>query len=217
VTCRRWILGRASAISSVASQTPRQPSRGRDTFGRFRAPLAAVTLLFGLLPRAVLRALWGCSDVLHGLVGVALRYCIAKVLAKRCGACVYIGPNVEVRTWAELSIGDNVSIHRGCYLDAGGGVEIGNDVSIAHHTSILSTNHTWGDPELPIRDNPVVSAPVVIENDVWVGCGCRILAGSRVRTRAVLAAGAVVTQDVPSGSLVGGVPARKLKDLVRTS
>jgi acetyltransferase-like isoleucine patch superfamily enzyme len=193
---------------------PRRERRGRDTFRRFRTLLAVTTAVFGLLPRAVLKIVWACCDLSHGVTGLALRYCIAKVLAKRCGDCVYIGPNVEVRSWSRLSIGDNVSIQRGCYLDASGDVDIGSDVSIAHQTSVLSTDHSWEDPTVPIRDNPIVSARVVIEHDVWVGCGCRILAGSRVRSRAVVAAGAVVTGEVPCGSLVGGVPARKLKDLV---
>lgn len=93
----------------------------------------------------------------------------------------------------------------------GGGIEIGNDVSIAHQTSILSANHTWEDESIPIKYNAVAFQPVHIENDVWIGCGCRILCGVKIHSRSVVAAGAVVCKDVESHTAVGGVPARVLK------
>lgn len=57
-------------------------------------------------------------------------------------------------------------------------------------------------------------APVEIENDVWIGCGVRIMAGVTIHKRSIVAAGAVVTKDIDSGSLVGGVPAKMIKEIV---
>ncbi|MGJ9402129.1 acyltransferase [Arthrobacter sp. KK5.5] len=98
-----------------------------------------------------------------------------------------------------------------CYIDATGGLEIGNDVSIAHSTSILTTNHNWSSVGIPIRDQAVSLAPVSVGNDVWIGAGVRILAGVSIGTGAIIAAGAVVTKDVAPGTIVAGVPASVVK------
>ena len=95
-----------------------------------------------------------------------------------------------------------------CYIDATGGISIGDDVSIAHAVTIMSTNHRFDDPDENIRDQGVVAAPTRIENDVWIGAGARIMAGVTIGSGSVVAAGAIVTKDVPARSVVAGVPAR---------
>jgi acetyltransferase-like isoleucine patch superfamily enzyme len=166
-----------------------------------------------LLPDGVRRFLWVRAERWHGLVGVAARYCIAKTLCRNCGDNVMIGPDVEIRGWRDLSLGENVSIHRACYIDANGGITIGDDVSIAHATSFVSFEHTWDDSSVPIKDNPSRFAPIRVDDDVWIGCGCRILAGVHIGSRSIVAAGAVVVRDIPSGHVVGGVPARVIKQI----
>ncbi|NEW04726.1 acyltransferase [Paenibacillus sp. SYP-B3998] len=131
----------------------------------------------------------------------------------KCGDNVFVGRSVEIKHWEKLSIGNNVSIHKQCYLDALGGIHIDHDVSIAHQTSMISFEHTWEIPSLPIRDNPVKAAEIKIHSDVWIGCGCRILAGVQIFSRAVVAAGAVVTKDVSAHTIVGGVPAKPIKTI----
>jgi acetyltransferase-like isoleucine patch superfamily enzyme len=185
--------------------------RGRDTFQRFRRVLLFVATMIDVLPRRGRVAVWHLISGWHSIPAIALRYCVLKSLARACGDNVLVGEHVEIRGWEQLSIGSNVSIHRGCYIDATGGVTIGDDVSVAHSTSILSFEHTWHDPSRPIRDNPLSFAPVTVERDVWIGCGCRVLASVTIGTRSVIAAGAVVTKDIPAGSVAGGVPARVLK------
>jgi acetyltransferase-like isoleucine patch superfamily enzyme len=187
--------------------------RGRDRFRRYRPVLVGAARALGLAPPGVLAGMWAASSLLPGSTGLAVRYSIALRLAASCGDNVYIGDNVEIRGWENLRLGSNVSIHRGCYLDATGGITIGDDVSIAHHTSVMSTEHTWEDASIPIKDNPLRAAAVVIEDDVWVGCGCRVLAGVTLHRRSIVGSGAVVTRDVASGAVVGGVPARVIKRL----
>jgi acetyltransferase-like isoleucine patch superfamily enzyme len=193
--------------------SPAAPPRGRSVFRRWAWALRAVQRLLRLLPGGMLDLLWTWSDLLPGMAGLGLRYCVAAVRAAECGENVYVGPGVEIRGWAGLRLGSNVSIHRGCYVDAAGGITLGDDVSVAHQTSILSFEHTWDDASIPIRDNPTRLSAVEIGNDVWIGCGCRILAGTRVGDRCVVAAGAVTRGRIPAGALVGGVPARVLKEI----
>ena len=114
--------------------------------------------------------------------------------------------------WVEyLRLGKNVSIHPLCYIDAQGGISIGNNVSIAHNVSILSFDHDYSDTSKPIKDAPLTLKEIVIENDVWIGAAARILGGVRIGTGSVIGAGAVVTKDIPPMSIAVGVPARVIK------
>lgn len=187
--------------------------RGRDIFRRYEWLIRFTVAVFRLLPGRALEFLWIVSDLAPGVAGVGLRYCVAKVRARACGAAVFFGPGVEVRNWSGLEIGSNVSIHRGCWVDAVGGVWIGSNVSIAHQCSILTSDHTYADPGLPIRDNALITRPVRIADDVWVGCGARVLAGVCIPSRCIVAAGAVVTRSPEPATIVGGVPAKLIKRL----
>ncbi|MDT0556642.1 acyltransferase [Patiriisocius hiemis] len=134
-------------------------------------------------------------------------------MVKSCGDNIRIGSNVRILGWEHLDVEYNISIHDNCYIDATGGLTLENNVSIAHSSSILTTNHGWSDTTLPIKYNPIKKSPVHIKSDVWVGCGCRILNGVTIYSRAVVAAGAVVNKDVEENSVYGGVPAKKIKDI----
>ena len=129
------------------------------------------------MPSLVKEIVWTLTDSWRGKAGLVIRYAIAKTSAQSCGGVVYIGPYVEIRNWKYLRFGSNISIQRGCYLDAVGGISIGDNVSVAHGTSILSSNHQWYDPFLPIRDNPLKYEGVDIVGDVWIGCACQIMGG----------------------------------------
>lgn len=187
--------------------------RGRDQFGRFRGLLRIAEAMLKPVPRPLLQWMWVLSDWLPDLPGVAMRYVLLRRMAKRCGDNVLIGRSVELRYPERLVIGSNVSIHKQCYIDAYGGLIIEDEVSIAHQSSVVSFQHTWNDPSLPIRDNPVMGSAIRIGRDVWIGCGVRILAGVEIGARAVVAAGAVVNKPVAAGTLAAGVPARAVKSI----
>ncbi|TBU74534.1 acyltransferase [Pseudomonas daroniae] len=185
--------------------------RGRDLFNMSYPVMRALSFILFLFPRGVLKHAWSMLDIFPGFLGLGLRYVFALRLCKSIGRNVFWGRCVEIVSWDSLELGNNVSIHKDCYIDATGGVSIGSDVSIAHSSSILSFEHTWSLIDVPIRSNPCSYSPVVICEDVWVGCGCRILAGVTINSRSVIAAGAVVTKDVESNTIVGGTPARLIK------
>ena len=105
----------------------------------------------------------------------------------------------------DVIIGDHTRI--GLHSTVIGPVTIGNHVNLAQGITVTALNHNFSDPSLPIDVQGISTMPVVIEDDVWIGANAVILPGVRIGRHSVVAAGAVVTRDVPSGSLVAGVPA----------
>jgi acetyltransferase-like isoleucine patch superfamily enzyme len=146
-----------------------------------------------------------------GLKGLVLRYALLKTLAVKCGSNVSVHPGVYLLRPEKLSIGDNVSIHPMCYLDAAGGIEIGNDVSIAHAVTIMSTSHNYNKTDIPIKDQDVTPDATYISDNVWIGAKATILSGRRLNPGCVIAANCVVTKDVETNTIVGGVPNKVLK------
>lgn len=153
------------------------------------------------------------SSPFSGVIAIGIRYLIIKSKAKEIGNNVYIGKAVTIKNIHNLCIGSNVSIHDGCYIDSIGGVDIGCDTSIAHQTSLVSFDHTWNDGSLAIKYNPTVLRKISIGDDVWIGCGVRVLSGSNIKHRTIIAAGSVVKGECDSHSIYAGVPARKVKDI----
>lgn len=186
---------------------------GRRKFKRYNFIIQILSLIFRLTPKFFRVFLWDTTSKYSQIIFIGFRYIILKSLIKECGNNVRIGTNVTIIGWNNLIIMNNVSIHSNCYIDATGIISIGNDVSIAHNSSIISANHTWSQVNVPIKYNKIVLKNVKIENNVWIGCGCRILAGVKIESRSIIAAGAVVNEDVKSNTIVGGIPAKKIKEI----
>ncbi|MCE5177950.1 MAG: acyltransferase [Porphyromonadaceae bacterium] len=92
-----------------------------------------------------------------------------------------------------------------------GPVTIGNKVNLAQNIIISGLNHNFEDAEVAIADQGVHTAPVTIEDDVWIGGNSVILPGTRIGEHVVIGAGSVVTKDVPAYSIAVGNPARVVK------
>lgn len=108
-----------------------------------------------------------------------------------------------------LTLGRDVSVNP--YTVVRGDVVIGDATRIGAHTSILGFTHVFDDPDVEVRLQGLASRGIRIGDDVWIGSHVVVLDGVTVGSRAVLAAGAVVTKDVSAGAVVGGNPARVLK------
>jgi acetyltransferase-like isoleucine patch superfamily enzyme len=106
----------------------------------------------------------------------------------------------------QLSLGNRIDIGEYTHIRASGGVTIGDRVLIAAHAVITSREH----PATLPRFGVVADAPVVIEDDVWIGAGAIVLPGVTVGRGAIVGAGAVVTGPVAPFTIVGGVPARPI-------
>ncbi|MBP2299360.1 sugar O-acetyltransferase [Azospirillum picis] len=110
----------------------------------------------------------------------------------------------------EIRVGRNVFINQNCTFYDLGGLDIGDDVMIGPNVSIITTGHPL-DPSQ--RRAATIGKPIRIERNVWIAAGATIIGGVTVGENSVVAAGSVVTRDVPPDTLVGGNPARPIRSL----
>ncbi len=185
--------------------------RGREKFNNFRFFINIITIFYGLFPKRFQKWLLIFHRKTSGYVGLVIRYALLKNLANSIGDNVAIQPDVYLFNLENLSIGNNVSVHPMSYIDSIGGITIGNDVSIAHGTSLISFNHKFAKLEIPIKDQGIELCPICIENNVWIGAKANILGGVIVSEGSIIGAGAVVTKNVKSNSIIGGNPAHIIK------
>jgi len=108
-----------------------------------------------------------------------------------------------------IHLGRNVFINSGCKFQDQGGIFIGDNVLIGHNVVLATLNHE----ENPQKRGNLKPAPINIGCDVWIGSNATILPGVSIGDGAIIAAGAVVTRDVESKTVVGGVPAKLIKEI----
>ncbi len=108
-----------------------------------------------------------------------------------------------------INIGKDVFINEGCCFQDQGGITIGDGCLIGQQVVLATLNHSLD----PARRADMLPAPITLGKNVWVGAHATILAGVTVGDGSVIAAGAVVTKDVPAGCVAGGVPAKIIKRL----
>ena len=108
-----------------------------------------------------------------------------------------------------ITVGENVFINACCHFQDHGGVTLGDGCQIGHNVVFATLNHGLSPEERPIT----YPAPIALEKNVWVGSNATILQGVTIGENAVVAAGAVVTRDVPANTIVGGVPAKFIRKI----
>lgn len=135
----------------------------------------------------------------------------ASRLTARCRAAGHVRLRMPVVIYAPelLELGDQVDIGEFTHIRANGGLRIGNRVLIAAHVTITTREHPVESPRWGITKD----APIVIEDDVWIGAGAVVLPGVTIGRGAVVAAGAVVTVSVEPFTVVAGVPARAIRTI----
>ena len=139
-----------------------------------------------------------------------LRAAFSELIGKPVGERFLIIPPFSTDCGLNLTIGNNVFINQGCHFMDLGGITIGDDVMIGPKVNLISAGHPLSPAE---RRSGIVAKPISIGNNVWIGAAATILPGVTIGDNAVIAAGAVVSRDVPADTLAAGVPARVLKQL----
>lgn len=109
----------------------------------------------------------------------------------------------------DVIIGNNSLIGMGNTII--GPIQIGNNVIFAQNIVASALNHEYRDPDLPIQAQPILKAAIIVEDDCWIAANAVITAGVRIGKHSVIAAGAVVTKDIPPYSVAVGNPAKVLK------
>ena len=177
-----------------------------------RSVRRVVTVLRSLALRYLPHPDWLLNHVVNRLPFASWRmrlYQLAGVSMadpRRC--CLMLG--VEVSHAWRLTLGRNTIVGPHVLLDARGHITLGENVNISSHTKIQTAKHEINDPEFTAS-----FAPVVIDDRVWIGLGATVLSGVRIGEGAIVAAGSVVTKDVPPFTIVAGIPAAPIGERSR--
>jgi acetyltransferase-like isoleucine patch superfamily enzyme len=115
---------------------------------------------------------------------------------------------------SHITIGNNVGIGEFAYLGGAGGLDIGDDCIVGQYFSCHPENHVFSDTSMPIRLQGITRKGIRIGKNCWIGAKVTILDGVTIGDNCVIAAGAVVTRQMPADSVIGGVPARVLKSTI---
>ena len=143
-------------------------------------------------------------------------FCVLKswflrLVGAKVGSGVVIYPGVWIAPGRNLIIGDEVDLAKDVIITTSGGVKIGDRTLVGYRTQILSANHSVPPIGQPFPISGDSFAEVAIGSDVWIGANCVVTAGVNIGEGAVVAAGSVVTKDVPPNAIVGGVPAKIIR------
>lgn len=124
----------------------------------------------------------------------------------------FLHPGLVINFPENVRLGNNLIFNRNVSITARKRVTLGNDVMLGPNVVINDSNHLFIDKDTPITKQGHTAEEIVIEDDVWIAANCVILKGVHIGKGAVVAAGSVVTKDVPPYAVVAGVPARQIKN-----
>lgn len=137
-----------------------------------------------------------------------------KIFGGKVGKNVTFYPGIKINPARNISIGDNVDLAWGVIITTKGGVDIGDRTLVGYRTQIISANHAIPEGKERIFEAGHVPKKIKIKSDVWIGANCIILPGVTIGEGAVVAAGSVVTKNVLPYTIVGGVPAKIIKERI---
>ena len=130
---------------------------------------------------------------------------------KKIGDNSRISFNVVINTPENISIGSGTAVNNNANLNGRGGIIIGNDVLIGFETIINTSSWNYANLDIPINNQGVSSKPITIGNNVWIGARVYISPGVKIGDGAIIGVNSVVTKNVPSNTIVAGIPAKIIK------
>ncbi len=155
-------------------------------------------------------ALWLVGG-LPGVIGFALRWAALKLLLKRLEGFCWVQPGVTIVQTNRLEIGRYFGCNTGTYINAIGGITMGDHVLLGSNVTISSGIHPIDGTLPPVFARPTIPKAIRIEDDVWIAAGAVILPGVTLRKGTVIGANAVVTEDTEEYGVYTGIPARKMR------
>lgn len=138
-----------------------------------------------------------------------LRVLFARLTGQPVDESFSLFPPFYTDCGKNIHIGKHVFINMGCKFQDQGGIFIGDGVLIGHNVVLATLNHAMQ----PERRSDMLPAPIHIGKRVWIGSNATVLPGVTIGDGVVVAAGAVVTRDVPANTVVGGVPAKVIRHI----
>ncbi|RZF25637.1 sugar O-acetyltransferase [Paraburkholderia sp. UYCP14C] len=139
-----------------------------------------------------------------------VRALFSELIGKPVDASFMLIPPFYTTGGADMRVGRNVFVNQNCTFYDLGGLDIADDVMIGPNVSLITSGHPV---EPSQRHAGVTASPIVIGRNVWIAAGATIIGGVTVGENSVVAAGSVVTTDVPANTLVGGNPARVIRSI----
>lgn len=138
-----------------------------------------------------------------------IRELFSKLIGKPVDHTFSLFPPFYSDCGKNISVGKNVFINSGCRFQDQGGISIGDGALIGHNVVLATLNHDMD----PKKRSNIYPAPIVIGKNVWIGANATVVPGVTIGDGTIVAAGAVVTKDVPANVIVGGVPAKMIKNI----
>lgn len=152
-------------------------------------------------------------DLANWMAFFIINYVVARRDMK-FGKGLHLQPTVILRSARNIILGENVHINHNCVLQAGkkdAKIIIGDNTHLGPNVMVYAYNHAFQDLDKAICKQGYTENTVLIGRNAWIGSGCIVLAGVTIGEGAVVAAGSVVTKDIPAFSVCGGVPAKLIK------
>lgn len=196
----------------MSDSESKQPVGGSDIFERLKAGelLRKDDPEYGKFAEVVSRTIRLCVEMNATATNVGqVRTQLSAIIGVEIDGSTAIFPPFYTNFGRSIQIGKNVFINHACsFLDIGG-ITIEDDVQIGPRVNLTSENH----PLDPTDRQTLIPRPVVIKCNAWIGAGATILPGVTVGENSIVAAGAVVSRDVPPNTVAAGIPAKVVKTL----
>jgi len=125
--------------------------------------------------------------------------------------CV-INSGVTIQGSGQLILNEGAVINNNNFFIVNDKIEIGKNTGLGPDVACIDTNHRFDDPSIPFLKQGIISREIILQEDVWIGRGATILFGTTIGKGSIVGAGAVVTKSFPENSIVGGVPAKLIKN-----
>ena len=145
------------------------------------------------------------------VIGMIIRNAVYRLLGMKIKGFCWIQPRVTIVNLRRLKVSRNFGCNTGTYINAIGGITIGENVLIGSNVTISSGLHPIDGRKQSVFSRPVIPMPISIGSDVWFGAGSSVMPGVSIASGTVVGANAVVTKNTELFAVVAGVPARTIK------